>query len=163
VPYRNDSVPEVQYTRGKDAPLHPVLEPDQEDLRRRLRAARVLRDITVQQLAELIPSESRLGERTLRKLESGETQLTPPLMRELAVALTVPYEWFTVPDLPRAVAEPDPSMADRVRALERAQEQLWELARATPEARPGAVRQSPPAADDATSGAARPRSPRRPR
>jgi hypothetical protein len=149
VPYRNDSVPEVQYTRGKDAPLHPVLEPDQEDLRRRLRAARVLRDITVQ--------------RTLRKLESGETQLTPPLMRELAVALTVPYEWFTVPDLPRAVAEPDPSMADRVRALERAQEQLWELARATPEARPGAVRQSPPAADDATSGAARPRSPRRPR
>jgi transcriptional regulator with XRE-family HTH domain len=99
--------------------------PEQAELRCRLRAARALRDLTVQQLADLIPAEARLGERTLRKLESGESQLTPPILRELAVRLELPYEWFSVPDLGAAIG--GGTFDDRIRALERAQAQLWEM------------------------------------
>jgi len=98
--------------------------PEQEELRRRLRAARALRDLTMVQLAALIPSEARLGERTLRKLENGETQLTPPILRELAARLSLPYAWFTVPDLAAAIR--GEGLEERLAALEAAQAALWD-------------------------------------
>jgi transcriptional regulator with XRE-family HTH domain len=102
--------------------------PEQDELRRRLRAARALKDLTVAQLAAKIPPAARLGERTLRKLENGETMLTPPLLRELAARLELPYAWFTVPDLGSALGGDD-SFEGRLAALEQAQAALaaaWE-------------------------------------
>lgn len=101
--------------------------PEQEELRRRLRAARALRDLTVVQLAELIPAQARLGERTLRKLEGGESSLTPPVLRELAAQLNLPYAWFTVPDLGAAIG--GETFEERVQALEVAQARLAETLR----------------------------------
>jgi transcriptional regulator with XRE-family HTH domain len=98
--------------------------PEQEELRRRLRAARALRDLTVAQLAEQIPASARLGERTLRKLESGESQLTPPLLRELAARLDLPYRWFTVPDVAAALGGEE--LEQRMAALESAFEAIRE-------------------------------------
>lgn len=66
------------------------------EARRRMRAARVLAGLTVPKLAERIPDENRMGERTLRKLESGESELRPKEMREIAEACDLPYEFFTV-------------------------------------------------------------------
>jgi len=144
-------------------------EVPQEDLRRRLRAARALGGFsTVAELAERIPESARLGERTLRKLESGESVLTPPILRELAVALGVGYEWFTVPDLARAIAAPDPALAERVASLEAAlqmmessHQELWRWAQGEgPAERPGAARRVAPASANATGPSAR-RHPRR--
>jgi transcriptional regulator with XRE-family HTH domain len=73
--------------------------PPQDELRRRLRAARLLADMTIVELAQRLPAEAQLGERVLRKLENGETMLKPQILRELANALAFPYEWFTVADL----------------------------------------------------------------
>ena len=67
-----------------------------QELRLRLRAARVLMDLTVKDLAELVDPDDRLGERTLRKFEVGETALRPAILRALAAAMQIPYEWFTV-------------------------------------------------------------------
>jgi transcriptional regulator with XRE-family HTH domain len=90
---------------------------NQPDLRRRLRAARALRGLNIAQLVEKIPAEAHIGERTYRKLEGGESDLTPPLLRELAVHLGVPYSWFTVPDLASAIG--GLTFEERVCALER--------------------------------------------
>lgn len=79
--------------------------PSQEELRRRLRAARVLLDVTIEGLAAALPPEAQLGERTLRKLENGETLLKPQICRELAGALRIPYEWFTVADIPACLVD----------------------------------------------------------
>ena len=93
--------------------------PPPDELRRRLRAARALAGIDdLADLAQLVHSSSRLSERTLRKLESGESDPTVPQLRELCVALNVAFEWFTHPDLGRAPAEADPSIADRLALLE---------------------------------------------
>jgi len=73
----------------------------------------------MQQLADLIPPASKLGERTLRKLEYGESVLTPPILRELAVALGVSYEWFTVPDLRTALGTRDAATEARLLEMER--------------------------------------------
>ena len=70
--------------------------PSQLELRRRLRAARLLEDLTIEALAERIPPEAKMGERVIRKLENGETVLKPQTLRELAAALEYPYSWFTV-------------------------------------------------------------------
>lgn len=135
---------------------------EQEDLRRRLRAARVLADVTVAQLAELVPDNARLGERTLRKLEAGESVLTPPILRELAVALGVRYEWFTVPDLRLAVGGGDPDDRRRIESLESQMSEMWEWVRSGAAVeRPGAARFVPPEEAGQTERAGRPRSPRR--
>ena len=116
--------------------------PEQEELRRRLRAARVLRDLTVAQLAAQIPSEAKLGERTLRKLEGGESQLTPPILRELAVRLGMPYAWFTVPDLGAAIG--GETFSERLANLERSQQAMWDLVRHASEPAKGSPRLLPP-------------------
>lgn len=101
--------------------------PEQEELRRRIKAGRALRDMTVGQLAELIPAEAKLSEKTLYKLEGGQTIITLPILRELAARLGLPISWFTVPDLPRAL-EPD-SADDRVAALEAEMARVWQWVR----------------------------------
>lgn len=50
---------------------------------------------------------------TLNKLESGESDLRPPGLREVAAACDLPYAWFTV-DFKDALDDPD-----RIRHLER--------------------------------------------
>jgi hypothetical protein len=119
--------------------------PSQEELRRRLRAARILRGFaTMEELAAVIPPESKLGERTLRKLEYGENTITPPILRELCVALDVGYDWFTVVDPLRAVSEPDASVTARLAAhadqLARLDRELQALAAGTRSERPGSLR-----------------------
>jgi transcriptional regulator with XRE-family HTH domain len=122
--------------------------PEQDELRCRLRAARALRNLTVAQLAERIPASARLGERTLRKLENGESQLTPPVLRELAVRLDLPYAWFTVPDLGAAIG--GETFDERLAALEYAQKRLWELAAGqAPPPLPGEIRHSAPGTPNA--------------
>lgn len=67
------------------------------DIRRRLKAARELAGLTVQELAERIDSE-RLGAKALGSLERGDRK-TPPQPHELAAiaaACGLPYEFFTV-------------------------------------------------------------------
>lgn len=91
--------------------------PSQDELRRRLRAARVLRDLNVAELAERVDPEAGLGERTLRKLESGETKLRAPILRELAVALQMPYSWFAVESIEDQFT-PSAEWTDRLEALE---------------------------------------------
>lgn len=93
--------------------------PPPDELRRRIRAARALAGIDdLAELARRVHPSSRLSERTLRKLETGESEPTVPQLRELASALDVSFEWFTHPDLGRAPAEADPSIADRFALIE---------------------------------------------
>src|SRR3954453_20222792 len=91
---------------GKSLPLSTIHAdlPPQDELQRRLRAARILGDLTVAQLSERVHPSARLGERMMRKLESGESLFTIKELRELAIALGVPLEWFTLPDPMRQIA-----------------------------------------------------------
>jgi transcriptional regulator with XRE-family HTH domain len=121
--------------------------PDQEELRRRLRAARALRDLSVVDVAERMPREAKLSLSTLRKIETGERRLDPVVLHELAARIGVPYAWFTVPDVAQAVlGSGGDSLEDRLLALESAQ---VAIARDLAEIRnqpggPGAVRHTPP-------------------
>jgi transcriptional regulator with XRE-family HTH domain len=72
--------------------------PDQRTLQRRLRAARALQDITVRALAERLDPSWKLSERTLRKLETGESEVTERALRPIADALEMPYQWFVTDD-----------------------------------------------------------------
>jgi transcriptional regulator with XRE-family HTH domain len=92
------------------------MAPDQEELRRRLRAARALKGLTQPGLAALIPADAKLSLSTLRKIESGERPLDPRTLRELATRIGVSYEWFLVPDLAEAVE--GFALESRLRALE---------------------------------------------
>jgi transcriptional regulator with XRE-family HTH domain len=123
--------------------------PDLEELARRLRAARVLANLTPAELSARCHPRARLGERQIRRLEAGEAQLTPPILRELCEALRFPYEWFTTPDLAAAVAQRDPGTAarlvqveDALEAMQASQTALWEWAQGLAPA--GGVRHSPP-------------------
>jgi len=89
-----------------------------------MKAARAIRDLTITELAQLIPREAKLSEKTLYKLEGGQTQITLPILRELCARLAIPIRWFTVPDLPKAL-DPDPSDADRLAVLEAEMAQVW--------------------------------------
>lgn len=139
--------------------VHTELPP-QDDLRRRLRAARVLQDLTIADLCERIHPSARIGERTLRKLESGETLLTIKELRELALALGIPLEWFTLPDPMQRIAgeSADPaSLAARMTALEHA---IGEVVAATGLEVAVPFPASPPPPAPTPTRAGRPRSPR---
>jgi transcriptional regulator with XRE-family HTH domain len=97
--------------------------PDQRTLQRRLRAARALQDVTLQALAQHLDPSWKLSERTLRKLEGGESPITERSLRPIADALEVPYGWFTADDpfAPWRGAESPEQAAEferRLRALE---------------------------------------------
>lgn len=122
--------------------------PEQEDLQRRLAAARALRGLTVKELAALIPATAKLSEKTLYKLEGGDTQLTLPILRELAFRLDVPVSWFTVEDLPGAV-ETGADGGSRLNALEGEMAKVWrELKRPR-----RSIRSVPPGGGDAPPSA----------
>lgn len=70
--------------------------PSQEDLRRRMRAGRVLADITIEELAAKLPAEAEMGERVLRNLENGHTRIKPQALYLIADAIGLPVEWFLV-------------------------------------------------------------------
>jgi len=79
-----------------DATMAPL--PSQPDLQSRLRAARTLRQVTLKELASRLDASWKLSERTLRKLESGESEITERALRPIADALDVPYQWLIAPD-----------------------------------------------------------------
>lgn len=121
--------------------------PDQEELRRRLRAARALRGLHVTDLAKLMPPGTKLSLSTLRKIESGERRLDVAVLRELAARIGVPYVWFTVPDVGQAVAGAGgETFEDRLVALEAAMGQVTQELRSS-SAQRGAARLSRPEAD----------------
>src|SRR5262245_40130972 len=88
--------------------------PPQDELMRRMRAARVLRDLTFQQLAELIPDEAEMGERVLRRLEGGEARIKPQHLVMIATAVRLPGIWFTAPTIEGLLerAQPEPGSTD---------------------------------------------------
>lgn len=90
---------------------------EQVEIRRRIRAAMALADISSwEELARRVPlSRSTVKDLGTRRGRAEETHL-----RVIAAACDVPYAWFTVPDLRAAVAREDdePSLAERVEALE---------------------------------------------
>jgi transcriptional regulator with XRE-family HTH domain len=72
--------------------------PEQERLRRRLRAVRIMVGITLTELADRLDPTWKLSERTLRKLENNEAPITERALRPIAEALDWPYAWFLTED-----------------------------------------------------------------
>jgi transcriptional regulator with XRE-family HTH domain len=79
-----------------DTTMAPL--PEQTELRSRLRAARTLRQVSLKELADQLDPSWKLSERTLRKLESGESEITERALRPIAAALDVPFGWFVTED-----------------------------------------------------------------
>jgi transcriptional regulator with XRE-family HTH domain len=97
--------------------------PEQEEIRRRIRAAMALAGISSwEELAERTP----LSRSTVKDLGTPRRRADETHLRVIAAACDVPYAWFTVADLRRAVAreEEEPSIAERLEALERAVQAL---------------------------------------
>lgn len=72
--------------------------PEQERLRRRLRAVRIMVGLTLRELAEKLDPTWKLSERTLRKLENNESEITERALRPIAEAMDWPYAWFITDD-----------------------------------------------------------------
>jgi hypothetical protein len=93
---------------------------DQDEIRRRIRAAMALAGISSwEELAEHTP----LSRSTLKDLGTERRRAEETHLRVIAAACDVPYEWFTVADLRHAIVREDddePSIAERLEALERA-------------------------------------------
>jgi hypothetical protein len=90
---------------------------EQAEIRRRIRAAMALADISSwDELARRVP----LSRSTVKDLGTPRGRAEETHLRVIAAACDVPYAWFTVPDLRAAVARDDdePSLAERVEALE---------------------------------------------
>jgi hypothetical protein len=92
--------------------------PDQDEIRRRIRAAMALADVgSWDELAARTP----LSRSTLKDLGTVRGRAEETHLRVIAAACGLPYAWFTVPDLGRAVSREDevPAVAERLEALER--------------------------------------------
>lgn len=90
----------------------------QDEIRRRIRAAMALADIgSWEELAERTP----LSRSTLKDLGTVRGRADERHLRVIAAACGLPYAWFTVADLGRAVTREDeePTTAERIEALER--------------------------------------------
>lgn len=94
-----------------------------EEVQRRIRAARALRGATVDQLAERI-NEPGLKSGTLGSIERGERKAHRRELRSIAEALDLPFEFFTIEDFGvlREAARPDEILA----RLERIEDALAE-------------------------------------
>ncbi len=91
---------------------------EQDEIRRRIIAAKTLADhiSTWAQLAEA----TKIGESTLKGLGTPRGRADEKHLRVIAAACALPYAWFTVEDLGRAVSreDEDPALVERVEALE---------------------------------------------
>jgi hypothetical protein len=91
---------------------------EQDEIRRRIRAAMALADIgSWEELASRTP----LSRSTLKDLGTVRGRAEETHLRVIAAACDLPYAWFTVPDIGKAVTreDEDPAMAERIEALER--------------------------------------------
>jgi hypothetical protein len=91
---------------------------EQDEIRRRIRAAMALADIgSWEELAERTP----LSRSTLKDLGTPRGRAEETHLRVIAAACRLPYAWFTVPDIGRAVTreDEDPAVGERIEALER--------------------------------------------
>jgi hypothetical protein len=111
---------------------------EQEEIRRRIRAAMALADISsFERLAEV----TKLSRSTLKDLGTRRGRADEKHLRVIAAHCDLPYAWFTVADVGRAVSreDEDPAVAERLEGLEQI---VAALVRrdgvATPPARPGA-------------------------
>jgi hypothetical protein len=84
--------------------------------------------LTAEALAERIPADARLSLGTLRKIEIGVRPLDERTLRVLAECLGFPFEWFTVPDLGKAIEAG--ALEERLVAAERRLEAIEREARA---------------------------------
>jgi hypothetical protein len=91
---------------------------EQEEIRRRIRAAMALADIgSWEELADRTP----LSRSTLKDLGTARGRADETHLRVIAAACELPYAWFTIADLGHAVTreDDDPAVAERLEALER--------------------------------------------
>jgi hypothetical protein len=91
---------------------------EQEEIRRRIRAAMALADIgSWEQLAEQTP----LSRSTLKDLGTVRGRAEETHLRVIAAACELPYEWFTITDIGGAVTrdDADPAVGERLEAMER--------------------------------------------
>jgi hypothetical protein len=108
---------------------------EQDEIRRRIRAAMALADIrSWDELAAHTP----MSRSTLKDLGTVRGRADETHLRVIAAACGLPYAWFTVADIGRAVLreDEDPSMAERLEALEGTVAALVRREGASP-ARPG--------------------------
>jgi len=90
----------------------------QDEIRRRIRAAMALADIrSWDQLAARTP----ISRSTLKDLGTIRGRADETHLRVIAAACNLPYAWFTITDLGRAVQreDEDPSLTERLEAVER--------------------------------------------
>lgn len=90
---------------------------EQEEIRRRIRAAMALADIgSWEQLAE----ETPLSRSTLKDLGTVRGRAEETHLRVIAAACELPYSWFTIADIGGAVMreDEDPAVGERLEALE---------------------------------------------
>jgi hypothetical protein len=90
---------------------------EQEEIRRRIRAAMALADIgSWEQLAEHTP----LSRSTLKDLGTVRGRAEETHLRVIAAACDLPYAWFTIADIGGAVTreDEDPAVGERLEALE---------------------------------------------
>jgi hypothetical protein len=91
---------------------------EQEEIRRRIRAAMALADIgSWEQLADRTP----LSRSTLKDLGTVRGRAEETHLRVIAAACDLPYAWFTISDIGGAVTreDEDPAVSERLEALER--------------------------------------------
>ena len=100
------------------SPYGPVLVLPQDEIRRRILAAKALAsDIgTWDRLAEA----TKISSSTLKSLGTPRRKADEKYLHVIAEACSVPYAWFTVADLASAVRREDeePTLVERVEALE---------------------------------------------
>jgi hypothetical protein len=90
---------------------------EQDEIRRRIRAAMALGGVgSWEALAERTP----MSRSTLKNLGTPRAHADESHLRVIAAACGLPYPWFTIADIGRAVAreDEDPSVAERLEALE---------------------------------------------
>jgi hypothetical protein len=96
---------------------------EQDEIRRRIRAAMALADIgSWEQLADRTP----LSRSTLKDLGTVRGRAEETHLRVIAAACDLPYAWFTIADLGGAVTreDEDPAVGERLEALESQTEAL---------------------------------------
>jgi hypothetical protein len=99
------------------SPYGPQLVLEQDEIRRRIIAAKALADHigTWDRLA----TATKISSSTLKALGT-RSRAEEKHLRVIAAACALPYAWFTVPDLGAAVSreDEDPSVLERLEALE---------------------------------------------